>query len=107
MNINSSDIIIDPRTLGSSLLLVGISEWREYKDGKRTDTIVGYTYNLVLPDKKFAPFNVKIKGKQLLDVPTDFVEVTFQDLELFVYSMNGKINLAARATGISLVNSTK
>ena len=107
MNITSSDIIIDPRTLGSSLLLVGISEWREYKDGKPTDTIVGYTYNLVLPDKKFAPFNVKIKGKRLLDTPADFAEVEFQDLELFVYVLSGKIQLGARATGISLVNSTK
>ena len=52
----------------------------EYKDNQRTDKIVAYRYVTVLP------------------------EVTFHGLELAAYESVGKVNIIAKATGISLAN---
>lgn len=98
-----SDLIIDPRSLGDSLLLVDVSPSYEYKNNNRTDTIIGYKYTVAMPDKGLDKIGVKIEGKKLMETPDSFVEVVFNGLELFLYMMNGQPQIGARATGISLV----
>ena len=46
-----TDLIIDPRSLGSKLWLVEVSPAYEYKDNRRTDSITGYRYSIALPGK--------------------------------------------------------
>lgn len=99
-----SDLIIDPKTLGESLWLVNVTPAYEYKDNRRTDTIAAYKYTVAMPDKGLDKISVKIEGKKLMETPDDFVEVKFSGLELFVYMMNGRPEIGARATGISVVN---
>ncbi len=99
-----TDLIIDPKSLGNKLWLVDVAPAYEYKDNRRTDTITGYRYTVALPEKNLDKINIKIDGKQLLEKPDGFVEVNLTGLELFVYWSNGQPQVAAKATGIALVN---
>lgn len=96
------DIIIDTRTLGSTLLLVDVLPAYEYKDNKRTENIIGYKYAVAMPEHGLDKISVKIEGKKLMEAPDSYVEVQFKDLELFMYMMNGKAEIGARAKGIAL-----
>ena len=46
-----TDLIVSPKSLGDKLWLVDVSPAYEYKDGKRTDTVLGYRYSVALPEK--------------------------------------------------------
>ena len=94
------DLVIDPKTLGTKLLLVDVRPAYEYQEGKRTDRIVGYRYEIVLPDKGFEKLAVEIEGPQQLDKPDGYAEVAFDGLEIYAYQQNGTIAVGARATGI-------
>ena len=99
------DLTIDPRSLGNKLWLVGITPVHEYKDNRRTDNVTGYRYTIAMPERGLEKIGVKIDGKKLLEAPeSGFVEVKFDNLELYFYWANGQPQIAARATGISLVN---
>ena len=37
-----TDLIVSPKSLGDKLWLVDVSPAYEYKDNKRTDTVLGY-----------------------------------------------------------------
>jgi hypothetical protein len=100
------DLVIDPKSLGAKLWLTEITPVYEYRDNKRTENIFGYRYIITLPDKGFEKIGVKIDGKQIIDPPeSGYKEVTFQNLEIFVYILNGQPTVAAKATNISIVNS--
>ena len=98
------DLIISPKSLGDKLWLVDVSPAYEYKDGKRTDTVLGYRYSVALPEKGLDKINVRIDGKQLMEAPNGFVEVRFDNLEVFIYWSQGQPQVGAKATGIHLVN---
>lgn len=98
-----SDLIIDPKSIGSQALLVDVVPVYQYdKNNNRTDTISGYKYVVVLPDIKFEKLGVKIGGSQKLEQPDDYMPVIFQNLKLSIYTMNGQLQVAARADGIAL-----
>ncbi len=46
-----TDLIIDPRSLGSKLWLVEVSPAYEYRENRKTDTVLGYRYTVALPEK--------------------------------------------------------
>ena len=99
-----SDVIIDPKSLGSKSWLTEVSIVYSYKDNKRTDEIVGHKYVICLPDKNYEKIGIKIDGKKLLDAPeTGVLEVKFDNLEIFAYSLNGTIQIGGRATAIQAV----
>ena len=98
-----TDLIIDPKSLGEKLWLVDVLPAYEYKDNRRTDTVTGYRYAVALPDKGLEKINVKIDGKQLLDPPDSYAEVSFTGLEVFIYWSNGQPQVGARAAGVQLV----
>ena len=99
-----TDLIIDPRSLGSKFWLVDVSPAYEYRDNRRTDTVTGYRYAVALPEKGLEKINVKIDGKQLLDPPDGNAEVGFTGLEVFIYWSNGQPQVGAKASGIHLAN---
>ena len=99
------DLIISSESLGSKLWLIDIIPAYEYRDNRRTDTITGYKYIVALPEKGLEKISIRIDGKQQLEKPeSGFVEARFDNLEVFIYWLNGTPNVAARATKISLVN---
>ena len=59
---------------------------------------------VALPERAFEKIGVRIDGPQLIKLPDGFVEVTFHGLELAAYETGGKVNIIAKATGISQAN---
>ena len=53
-----------------------------------------------MPDKGLDKVNVKIDGKRRMDIPDNFVAVDFDGLELYVYWLDGKPQIGARAADI-------
>ena len=99
--LNIRDLRIDVASLGQKMLLVDVMPAYEYKDGKRTDNIVGYRYEVALPAHNLDKISVRIDGKQLMDAPEDgFIEVGFTNLEVSAYEREGKVLFTAKATGI-------
>ena len=99
-----TDLIIDPRSLGNKLWLVDVTPAYEYQNNKRTDTVLGYRYAVALPEKGLDKINVRIDGDKRMEAPDVYVEVRFDDLEVFIYWSQGQPQVGAKATGIHLVN---
>lgn len=99
-----TELKIDPESLGKKLWLVGVSPAYEYKDNRRTDTILGYRYSVALPEKGLDKVDVRIDGQQQMEAPDGYVEVRFDALEVFIYWSRGDYHVGAKATGIHLVN---
>ena len=59
-----TDLIVSPKSLGDKLWLVDVSPAYEYKDNKRTDTVLGYRYSVALPEKGLDKVDVRIDGQQ-------------------------------------------
>ena len=103
--LNIRDLKIDAAaTLGSKKLLVDVVPIYEYKNNQRMDKVVAYRYVVALPERAFEKIGVRIDGPQLIELTDGFVEVNFHGLELAAYESIGKVNIIAKATGISLVN---
>ena len=103
--LNIRDLKIDAAaTLGSKKLLVDVVPVYEYKDNQRMNKVVAHRYVVALPERAFEKIGVRIDGPQLIDAPDGFVEVTFHGLDLAAYESVGKVNIIAKATGISLAN---
>lgn len=98
-----NDLTINPKSLGSKLLLVDVTPVYEYSNGQRTDNLTGHRYIVALPDKAFEKVGVKIEGPQQLEKPDGFVEVVFDGLEIYAYLANGQIQIGARAKGVHRV----
>ena len=102
-----SDLVIDNKSLGSKLWLTDILPVFEYRDNRRTDVITGYRYILCLPDMNFEKVGIKIEGKKLLEKPSGYAEVKFDDLELFIYYLNGIPQFGGKASSVALVSNSK
>ena len=100
-----TDLIIDPRSLGSKLWLVEVSPAYEYRENRKTDTVLGYRYTVAMPEKGLDKINVRIDGEKRMDTPDGYVEVRFDNLEVSIYWSKGDYHVGAKATGIHLVNS--
>ena len=102
---NIRDLRIDPACLGRKKFLVDVRPAYDYKDGKRTETVTGYRYEVALPDLGFDKLSVRIDGVQLMQKPEDgYAEVEFTGLEIGMYEKDGHVNLSAKAAGITPVN---
>lgn len=100
-----SDLVINAaESFGRKLWLVSVKPAYEYQNNKRTDTILGYRYTIALPERGLEKIDVRIDGKQLMDAPNGYVEVVFDNLEVFLYWSKGEYHVAAKAAGIHLVN---
>ena len=95
--LNIRDLKIDPASLGAKKLLVDIVPTYEYKDGHRTETVTGYRYIVALPD-------LSLEKHFSLEKSEGYAEVEFSGLEVSAYESQGKTQISAKATGVSLVN---
>lgn len=91
-----TDLIVSPKSLGDKLWLVDVSPAYEYKDGKRTDTVLGYRYSVALPEKGLDKVDVRIDGQQQAEAPNGYVEVRFDGLEVFIYWSKGDYHVGAK-----------
>lgn len=96
-----SQVKIDvQKTLGKKYWLTEIYPVNVYVDNKRTNEIGGYRYTVVLPERGLEKIAVKIEGKKRMDTPQNYVEVEFDELELYIYWLNGQPQVGARAQDI-------
>ena len=102
--IKITDLVISPKSLGNKLWLVDVAPAYEYKNNQRTDNVTGYRYTVCAVEKGLEKINVHIDGVQQLEKPASYADVKFDGLEIFIYWSNGQPQVAAKATGISLVN---
>ncbi len=96
-----TDLVISPKSVGQHLILTSVRPAYEYANGSRTDSISGYRYDIVMPDRAYEKLTVKIEGEPQINLDEgESIEVIFEGLELFIYWLNGMYNVGARATGI-------
>lgn len=96
--LKTSDIVIDNDCVGK-LLLLAIRP--DVRDGEA----VGYKYNVLSTALGYEKFNIRISGKQQLDVleGTDAIEVAFDDLVIKPYVVDGKFGITGTAKAIRRV----
>ncbi len=96
------DVRIDPSSLGEKLILVDVKPAYEYAGGNRTDKLLGYRYEVCLPEHRLEKLKVLIPGPQQLEMLEDFPEVLFADLEVRAYESKTGVQFTATATSIVL-----
>lgn len=103
--LNIVDVVIDSKkTVGQNLLLTSARPYYEYNGTKKSDNIIGYKYEIVMPDRRYEKINVKVAGKQRIDCgeTSDCLPVVLENLEIKVYWMSGTYNLTATADDIRI-----
>ena len=95
-----TDLKIDPASLGSKQWLVEVVPAYAYQDNRRTDTVIGYRYTGALPERNLDTISVRIDGAKRMESPNGYIEVRFENLELYLYWSRGEYQLGARATNI-------
>lgn len=103
------DVVVDSyATVGKNLMLIGITPAYSYENGKRTDTVIGYKYEVVLPEKKYEKLNIRILGEQKLDMPeNETPQVVFEGLTINLYWSPDGYKISASADNVKLVNPPK
>ena len=94
-------------SVGSKLLLIDVIPSYAYVDGRRTSTVTGYKYIVILEENKFDRLSVRIDGDKQIDNPIDGnsrIDVRFDNLELSLYWTSAGHQIAAKASAIHLVN---
>ncbi len=101
------EIIVDvEKTVGKDFRLVDIFPVYKYEDKKRTDEIIGYKYDVVLPDRKFQHLTVKILGEKKMEIGNSDVSVVFTDLSLSLYPRDfGSYGVSSTATDVKAAKS--
>lgn len=99
--LNLSELIIDPRSVGKKLFLVGVKPVYEYRDGHRvSDEVIGFKYDIALPEKHMEKISVRIDGECLMAEPESFEPVVLEGLQLSLYWTPQGHQLKATAKGI-------
>lgn len=103
--LNLSELIIDPRSVGKKLFLVGIKPVYEYRDGHRvSDEVVGFKYDIALPEKHMEKISVRIDGECLMAEPDSYEPVVLDGLQLSLYWTPQGHQIKATAKGIRAVS---
>lgn len=106
--IKLSDLIIDPKSIGATAILVEVSPWHEYDNNKKKiSPAIGTRYVCALPKLGMEKIGVKIKGEAKLKLSDNLQFVKFANLELKAYLINGQITVNATADDITEVNTSE
>ncbi len=100
--LNIRDLRIDNSSLGEKMLLVDVRPAYEYQNGTKTEKLLGYRYEVCLPEHRMEKLNVRIDGQQQMEKPDGFVEVLFANLEVRAYESRNGVQFTATATNILL-----
>lgn len=84
-NATMKQVIVSPATLGERLRLCSIRPYFEYIDGKRSDTILGYTYTVTCSGFAGERMDIKIPGKKLLGDDAYDRLAKFSNLRIGIY----------------------
>lgn len=111
-NATMKQVIVSPATLGERLRLCRIRPYFEYIDGKRSDTILGYTYTVTCSGFAGERMDIKIPGKKLLGDDAYDRLAKFSNLRIGIYPSYVReqrgidaVNLKATADNVTVANS--
>ena len=97
-------------TKNGKIILINIREVKVFVDGKRTDEVSGYAYELIAPNNKYCQFVVKVNSKKPLITNDELeslggsVEVTLTDFAGRFYQNSSKdVMFTATASGIEVM----
>ena len=100
----TSQLVIDAnKSVGRKLALTDVAPVYRYSNGQRTDNIEGYRYTVCMLDngKGYEKLAVKVAGDKQIELNSDEMQlVSFDNLELHVYAMNGTVNVSATAAAV-------
>ena len=95
------------RACFGSMIATSVRPYYEFVDGKRTDKVLGYRYDVVLPQHGYEPLAVKVPGAKTLDVQDcESILVEFDDLcvrPYVDYRHNNALAVTATATAVRSV----
>ena len=93
------------------VILIGVIPFKDYIDGKPSENIAGYKYNVVCPANKYDPLAVKIRQSQPtitneeIDAAGGSIKVTFVGFEgKFYRTSNGDYAFTAKADSMEVLN---
>ncbi|WP_102342542.1 hypothetical protein [Galactobacillus timonensis] len=92
-------VLKDPAEMGE-MWLTRVRGVYSYENGSRTDKVIGYKYTIVFIDQDGDAADFKILGEKQMENPDGHVEVELIEPEWVPYTMNNRVQLAARAKGI-------
>ena len=100
---------IDPRALGSHMLVTGCRPAKEYKDGVPTGKVIGHRYRTLLVDNGYMELNVLVANGDALDMSDgQAIPVRFDNLTVRPYvDKNKSLAYSAAADGASALNTDK
>ncbi|NBI07290.1 hypothetical protein [Senegalia massiliensis] len=106
MALRITDLRIDTKDLGE-FILANISPFYEYIDGKKSDKLLGYRYDVALPSKKLEKLGVKVENlTPLIDIENEEIpigmKIDFHGLEVGSYYMNGNVHVKAKAKSVHI-----
>ena len=101
---NLKELVIDAeKTIGRECLLVDVVPAYEYKDGRRTETVTGYKYEIAMPEHAFDKISIRIDGQQRMQKPDGYARVKFEGLEMHLYWSKDGYQVAATAKGVHVI----
>ena len=97
---------IDPRALGTHILVTGCRPAKEYKDGVPTGKAIGYRYRTLLVDNGYMELNVLVTDGDALDLSDgQAIPVRFDNLTVRPYvDRNKSLAYSAAADAIHALN---
>ena len=95
----------------NEILVVGVKPYKNYIDGKASDEIAGYKYDVVCPANKYESFSVKIPQAtptittEMLEAAGGSIKATFKGFEGKFYrdSRSGEYLFTAKATEVEVL----
>ena len=92
------------------VILIGVIPFKDYIDGKPSENIAGYKYNVVCPANKYEPLAVKIRQSQptitneQIEAAGGSIKVTFVGFEgKFYRTSNGDYAFTAKADRLEVI----
>ena len=97
---------IDPRALGTHMLVTGCRPAKEYKDGVPTGKAIGHRYRTLLVDNGYMELNVLVTNGDALDLSDgQAIPVRFDNLTVRPYvDRNKSLAYSAAADAINALN---
>lgn len=103
---NMGGLVIDhQRSFGNEAMLCAVKPYNLYTDSRRTDTVAGHKYIAIFPKRPYQYVDVKIPGKQLMDINGNWIRVSFNNLCIKTYCDDaGNVRLTAKADGVKRID---
>jgi hypothetical protein len=91
-----------------TVIVNGAAPWYDYADGKRTDRLLGYGYDCVLPRNGYQALRIKVESEAAPSITSEMLTAAGGSIEAepinFVCKVyvdsSGRANLSAKATGV-------